>query len=81
MHQGWDSGDPCVMLPDASESLCNGSVTSVSLLKVTSLSIFTRALGVPGAGAVSMQGWPEKSCFMAMVRGVLNLSLPDSVIL
>lgn len=74
---GWDSSDPCVMLPDASEFLCDGSVTSVSLLKVTSLSAFVRALGVPGAGAGTMQGWPQKSCFTNMVRGVLNLSIPD----
>lgn len=78
---GWDSSDPCVMLPDASEFLCDGSVTSVSLLKVTSLSAFVRALGVPGAGAGTMQGWPQKSCFTNMVRGVLNLSIPDLLVL
>ena len=65
------------MLPGASESLHDGSVTSVSLLKVTHLFTFARALGVPGAGAVPMQGWPQKSCFRGVVKGVLNLSLPD----
>lgn len=74
---GWDSGDPCVMLPGVSEPLCDGSVASVSLLKVMSLSTFARTLGVLGAGTVPMLGWPQKSCFMGMVRGVLNLSLSD----
>lgn len=64
---GWDSVDSCVMLYGASESLCDESVTVASLLKVTSLSNFARVLGVPEARVVLMQGWPQKSCFRAIV--------------
>lgn len=52
--------------------LCDGAVTAVS-----SFSTFARALGDSGAEVVPTQGWSQKSCFRDMVKGVLNLSLPD----